>query len=109
MRLRNLSAARGEPTSNRLDSGGRQLVSNLAPAVQLLRSDQVFPGNQAFSAMASFRNIYTSLMFVIAGCNEQGTGAPSQLFESREPDPAEPIARATHSNSPREESLGTVR
>ena len=47
--------------------GSGELISKPSTHVQIFRSAQAFPEKSTVSTMASFRNIYTSLMLVIAG------------------------------------------
>ncbi len=79
------------PTS--LNLSALELLSKPASAVQKFRSDHVSPGKTAVPTMASFRNIYTSLMLVIAGstnkelaCQVSYLKAENQILRSRLPD-----------------------
>jgi putative transposase len=76
-----------------LNRGALELLSKPASAVQILRSAQVSPGKSANSTMASFRNIYTSLMLVIAGSTSKELArqvsylkAENQILRSRLPE-----------------------
>jgi len=76
-----------------LNRGTLELLSKTAFAVQIFCSDHVFPSKSANSTMASFRNIYTSLMLVIAGSTNKELArqvsylkAENQILRSRLPD-----------------------
>jgi putative transposase len=76
-----------------LDLGDLELLSKPASAVQIIRPDHVSPGKSAKSTMASFRNIYTSLMLVIAGSTSKELArqvsylkAENQILRSRLPE-----------------------
>ncbi len=105
-RLRNLNTARGEPTTKRLDSG--RMATTLEPSTRCAN----IPLRPSFSKQSlRFRSWQFSQHTTRHSCSlspvqPTRNWAPSQLLEGREPDPAEPVAGATHSNSPREESLG---
>ncbi len=76
-----------------LNRGALELLSKPVSAVQIFRSDHVSPGKSAIPTMASFRNIYTSLMLVIAGSTNKELArqvsylkAENQILRSRLPD-----------------------
>ncbi len=76
-----------------LNRSALELLSKSAAAVQIFRSDHVSPGKFANPTMASFRNIYTSLMLVIAGSTKKELArqvsylkAENQILRSRLPE-----------------------
>ncbi len=76
-----------------LIQGGVELLSKRTTPVQIFRSDQAFLRKSTVSTMASFRNIYTSLMLVIAGSTSKELArqvsylkAENQILRSRLPE-----------------------
>ncbi len=70
-----------------------ELLSKRTTPVQIFRSDQAFLRKSTVSTMASFRNIYTSLMLVIAGSTSKELArqvsylkAENQILRSRLPE-----------------------
>ncbi len=58
-----------------LIQGVAELLSKPSSPVQIFRSDQAFLRKSTVSTMASFRDIYTSLMLVIAGSTSRELAA----------------------------------
>ena len=72
---------------------GRELIWKPSTPVQIFCSDQAFLGKSTDTTMASFRNIYTSLMLVIAGSTSKELArqvsylkAENQILRSRLPE-----------------------
>jgi putative transposase len=76
-----------------LIQGVAELLSKPSSPVQIFRFDQAFLRKSTVSTMASFRNIYTSLMLVIAGSTSKELArqvsylkAENQILRSRLPE-----------------------